>query len=832
MSAAFFLGRDAALFFPVMIKFVDTKFRRPDLSSNLIKRQRLIQRLRSNLSLSASFICAGPGWGKTTLAADFLNTVDIPSVWYDVEQSDSNIAGFIRYLVLAIQQEAPDFGHSTLNLVSSGGAPRFDQLADLFLYELSEAVRQELIVVLDNIHHTFSADWTEPVLYRILQLLPANVHFILLARVAPPFTFSRMRSKQAMDQVDGRVLAFSRGEVASLFRGAVDDPAILDTLLEWTQGWVAGLQIIRKAIAADPSLGQQEIEDIINRSETEIFHYFADRVFRAEPLAMRELLIRSSLPVELTLEVLNDALGLNVAPEQIHAVVRENVFLTRLTGESDTYVYHPLFRDFLRKQLKEVIAPEQYSDMHCRLGHYYAARANWGRALEHFFDGNDEASAARTLLSAERPSLAVALTHTVSSYLPRFQLDTLKQHPQLYNLMGEIRIIEGDSKAADSLFQSALSIAQLAGDRAVEAAALSGLAHTAVREHNFKLAIAYAEAAERCASLTDSLRDGAALAARIKNVVGAVRVFEGRYTEATNLMEEALRLAHQAGDVRLVRSISHNLALPAFMEGDFHAALRYFSRSPISEAPNARRALHPDSLLLYLNRAAVYTALGKLENAERDLASADELASVFNLGGFVPRIIEAKANIAREREQFDKAEHLYDAALREYLNTGSDPAKSDLNYERALLLMRNGNSARALDLIDAMISERLENGREIELALARQMRGRVLLECGDPRALDEAAACEPLLRRLQCNYYLAINCYLKARALSERDLETGKLALSEFARLAECFDYQYFVATEERFHPSLASLCSRYSFDSSWLNSILAPLEQASKIAN
>src|ERR1041384_7668520 len=97
-----------------MIKFVDTKFRRPDLSSNLIKRQRLIQRLRSNLSLSASFICAGPGWGKTTLAADFLNTVDIPSVWYDVEQSDSNIAGFIRYLVLAIQQEAPDFGHSTL----------------------------------------------------------------------------------------------------------------------------------------------------------------------------------------------------------------------------------------------------------------------------------------------------------------------------------------------------------------------------------------------------------------------------------------------------------------------------------------------------------------------------------------------------------------------------------------------------------------------------------------------------------------------------------------------------------------------------------------------
>lgn len=815
-----------------MIKFIDTKFRRPDLSSNLIKRPRLIERLRSNLSLSASFICAGPGWGKTTLAADFLNTLDVPAVWYDVDPSDSDIVVFIRYLVRTIQQAAPDFGHSTLDLVSSGGGPRFDQLADLFLYELSESVDRELIVVLDNIHNTFSADWSAPVLYRILQLLPKNVHFILLARVAPPFTFSRMRSKQTMDQVDGRALAFSPGEVASLFRGALDDPEMLGKLLEWTQGWVAGLQIIRKAVAADASLGRQEIEDIINRSETEIFHYFADRVFRAEPVAMRELLIRSSLPTHLTCEVLNEALGLNVTAEQLQAAVRENVFLTRLAGESDTYVYHPLFQDFLRKQLRETISSEQYSDMHCRLGHYYAARENWGRALEHFFNGSDEASAARALLSAERPSLAAGLTHAVSSYLPRFHRDTLDHHPQLYNLMGEIRIIEGDAKAAESLFQSALSAGRLAGNRAVEAAALAGLAHTAVREHNFKEAIEHAEAAEACARTTDTLTDGTALAARIKNVVGAVRVFEGRYTEANDLMEEALRLAHQAGDVRLVRSISHNLALPAFMEGDFHAALRYFSRSPISEAPNARRALHPDSLLLYLNRAAVYTALGKLENAERDLASADELAAVFSVGGFVPRIIEAKANIARERAEFEKAEALYDAALSEYLNTGSEPAKSDLNYEWALLYLRSGKLDRALELMDAMVTERRQNGREIELALARQMRGRVLLEIGDPRALEEANAGEPLLRRLGCNYYLAITCYLKARALSERDLETGKLALSEFARLAECFGYRYFVATEERFHPSLEGLCRRYSIDSSWLNSILAPSEQASRIAN
>jgi tetratricopeptide (TPR) repeat protein len=810
-----------------MIKFIDSKLQPPHLGSTVIKRPRLIERLRSNLGLCASFICAGPGWGKTTVAAEFLNTVDVPVVWYDLDPTDSDIAVFFQYLVRAVQQVAPDFGHSTLDLLSSDGGSRFEQLADLFLYELSEALDRELVVVLDNIHYTFTTDWSSPVLYRILQMLPKEVHFILLARVAPGFTFSRMRSKQTMDQMDDRALAFSRDEVTELFRPVLDDVGTLDKLLGWTQGWVAGLQIIRKALEADQSLRSLEIEEIITRSETEIFEYFAERVYRAEPAEIRELLIRSAMPYHVTCEVLNEALGMNVSSEQLQATVRENVFLTRLSGEIDTYTYHPLFRDFLRKQLEVEMTAKQYRELDRGLALYYAARENWGLALHHFFEAGDESSAAATMLAAERQLLAGGLTGTLGSYLPRFRQETLEHYPQLYNLMGEVRIIEGDSMGADAMFRSALAAAESPEDRALEAAALAGLAHSAAREHNFKSAIKYAEAAEQCATITDKLPDKAALTSRIKNVAGAVRVFEGRYTEANDLMEEALRLAHEAGDVRLVRSISHNLALPAFMEGDFHAALRYFSRSPISEVSGTRRGLHPDSILLYLNRAAVHTALGELESAERDLARADEIATVFGLRGFVPRIIEGRANIARERRSFDEADRLYAEASLEYQNCGFDPAKSDLSYERTLLELRRSEMDRALELIDEMVAHRRNSDREIELALAQQMRGRVLLELGDSRAMTEADASEPLLRRLQCNYYLAIGCYLRARALFGRDVESGRLALIEFLQLAERFDYSYFVRTEEWLHPALAGLCQKYSVDSAWLSFMLAPSSAA-----
>ena len=148
--------------------------------------------------------------------------------------------------------------------------------------------------------------------------------------------------------------------------------------------------------------------------------------------------------------------------------------------------------------------------------------------------------------------------------------------------------------------------------------------------------------------------------------------------------------------------------------------------------------------------------------------------------------------------------------------------KSDLYYERTLLELRRGDLDLALELIDRMVADRQQSSREIELALARQMRGRVLLERGDPGAIVEADASEPLLRRLRCNYYLAIGCYLRARALAGRDVENGRLALAEFLQLAERFDYSYFARSEESFHPALGDLCRSYSITSAWLNLALA----------
>ena len=106
----------------------------------------------------------------------------------------------------------------------------------------------------------------------------------------------------------------------------------------------------------------------------------AEAIYQAEPHEIRELMVRSSLPYHITRDLLTEALGMHVSSEQLQAAVRENVFLSRLSGESDTYSSHLLFRDFLRKQLESEIRAAQLRGFHCRSAQNQLRR-HWAQRL-------------------------------------------------------------------------------------------------------------------------------------------------------------------------------------------------------------------------------------------------------------------------------------------------------------------------------------------------------------------------------------------------------------------------------------------------------------------
>ncbi|HEY0547525.1 MAG TPA: AAA family ATPase [Pyrinomonadaceae bacterium] len=184
-----------------------------------ISRPRLLTELRVALNSCTSTIINGrAGTGKTLLAADFAASCGRRIAWYKVDASDSDRRVFFEYLVESVRAQRPKFaGEAIMRLVESSGLEDIPLLAESFIYELLESGGEPLLIVIDDLHLIYDADWVVPFFRRLLPLLPADAHVLITGRSLPPAPLWRMRSKQTLCVIDEGMLAFSKEEAKELF---------------------------------------------------------------------------------------------------------------------------------------------------------------------------------------------------------------------------------------------------------------------------------------------------------------------------------------------------------------------------------------------------------------------------------------------------------------------------------------------------------------------------------------------------------------------------------------------------------------------------------------
>jgi ATP/maltotriose-dependent transcriptional regulator MalT len=92
-----------------------------------------------------------------------------------------------------------------------------------FLYVIASVLEsdekdQRPLLVLDGIHHLFDAEWFGG-FFNILQpSLAETADLLLLCRSKPPNPLWRLRSKQQLDVIDEKTLAFDRDETMLLLK--------------------------------------------------------------------------------------------------------------------------------------------------------------------------------------------------------------------------------------------------------------------------------------------------------------------------------------------------------------------------------------------------------------------------------------------------------------------------------------------------------------------------------------------------------------------------------------------------------------------------------------
>jgi DNA-binding NarL/FixJ family response regulator len=235
-----------------------SKLTRPaTTSARLVDRPLFISRLEEGLKGRVTLISAPAGYGKTTLAAQWLGRSRRLSAWLSLDKRESEPERFLRYVVSAIRNAVPGFGSAIWPLLSCAHLSPPGDLADAMISDLA-VLKEPLLLVVDD-YQTIVSEPVQAVLLRMVEHLPDSLHLVILTRVDPPWPLARWRARQWLNEFRAGDLRFSKEETQLLLGQYAKTPLAsetVDMLCSRTEGWVAALQLVRLSLAEDKNPDQ------------------------------------------------------------------------------------------------------------------------------------------------------------------------------------------------------------------------------------------------------------------------------------------------------------------------------------------------------------------------------------------------------------------------------------------------------------------------------------------------------------------------------------------------------------------------------------------------
>ncbi|HRN50634.1 MAG TPA: LuxR C-terminal-related transcriptional regulator [Anaerolineales bacterium] len=331
----------------------------PVRAKGLVERPGLASRLQAAaLANCLTLISAPAGAGKTTAAlalTENLEGTDVVWLSLDAGDQDLDLDAFIHLLVEALRQHHPAFGQHTLAQLQMQGSSSALQLASTLTSELLTSIQQPLLVVLDDLHR-IDGQAVYALLDQILEHLPEPLHIVITTRHDPPLRLAQLRLRGQLAEFRQTQLQMNSDEVAQVVRAVCGyqlPPNELAVVNERTQGWVAGIKLVALW------LGQLESSERAGRvqqlaaTQRLLFDYLVEEVLQQATAATRDFLLQTSLLDELTPEACDALTGRRDSATLLRQLYHQNYFLTFIEGShyTETYRYHPLFAEFLQKEL-------------------------------------------------------------------------------------------------------------------------------------------------------------------------------------------------------------------------------------------------------------------------------------------------------------------------------------------------------------------------------------------------------------------------------------------------------------------------------------------------
>lgn len=366
------------------ISAVEGRFYRPPLPEGHVPRPRLCQRLHAGLSGRLLLVSAPAGFGKSSLAVEFCQSLPASwgSLWLGLSQRDSDPGRFLERLLEGLQQFCPDLGNQALGLLKMRQRHQpfaFEEWLDSLLDELALHLHPQnpLLLVLDDYHLAQG-----PVLDRCLQFflnhLPPGLVLLVTSRQRPDWHLARLRLSQQLLELTEQDLRLSPEESLAVLdqhpttlRGQA-----LDNLIQRSDGWVAGLRFW--LLAASEAGVDSALPHALHGGEGLIRDYLLEEVIDCLPPEVQAFLYDTACQERFCAD-LCDALRESHDSAQILRYLKAHqVFLVPLDEQGQWLRYHHLFSDLLRTRQ----ASQPLASLHLRACRWFHAQGLLDEAVE------------------------------------------------------------------------------------------------------------------------------------------------------------------------------------------------------------------------------------------------------------------------------------------------------------------------------------------------------------------------------------------------------------------------------------------------------------------
>src|SRR6516162_5623927 len=311
-------------------------------------RRPLLDRLADGDPRRIISVVAPPGYGKTTLLAQWAEHGGPAFAWVAVDERDNDAKVLLSYVAQALDAVQP-LGRRVFDALAS----RASSVPGSVVPRLSAAFASmtvPVVLVLDDVHLVENRECRD-VLSVLAEHVPAGSRLVLSGRAEPPLRIARLRAEGRILEIGLADLSLTREEAAVLLRnaGLVLDTDEVAVLHQRTEGWPAGLYLAALYVREGGALGTAAVS--FGGDDRLVSEYMESEFLATISRRHRVFLTRTAVLDRMSGPLCEAVLEQSGAAAVLAELARSNLLLVPLDRSGVWYRYHHLFRDMLLAEL-------------------------------------------------------------------------------------------------------------------------------------------------------------------------------------------------------------------------------------------------------------------------------------------------------------------------------------------------------------------------------------------------------------------------------------------------------------------------------------------------